>query len=85
MIWPPIRFANNTTKLDPPTPFPSPPTWLLTEAQCKTALAAKPRRKPSRRWRLMPRSRTEWLGTDANGHDVVARLFYGFRSRSCSA
>ena len=27
MIWPPIRFANNTTKLDPPTPFPAPPTW----------------------------------------------------------
>ena len=22
IIWPPIRFANNTTKLDPPTPLP---------------------------------------------------------------
>ena len=41
MIWPPIRFANNTVKLDPPTPFPSPPTWWLSEAQCKTAIAAE--------------------------------------------
>ena len=41
MIWPPIRFANNTVKLDPPTPFPSPPTWLLSKEQCKTAIAAQ--------------------------------------------
>ena len=59
MIWPPIRFANNTTKLDPPTPFPSPPTWWLTEAQCKSGVAGRSR-APSRsqslaRRRLLPR------------------------------
>src|SRR5579863_1689850 len=41
MIWPPIRFANSTTKLDPPTPFPSPPTWWLSEDQCRKGLAAE--------------------------------------------
>jgi hypothetical protein len=33
MIWPPIRFANNTTILNPATPLPTPPTWMLTDAQ----------------------------------------------------
>ncbi len=82
MIWPPIRFANNTTKLDPPTPFPSPPTWSLTEAQCRAALAAA----GARATRRSPPGggscrdlEPEWLGTDADGHDVVARLIYGFR------
>ena len=38
MIWPPIRFANSTTILNPPTPLPTPPTWMLSEAQCRAAL-----------------------------------------------
>ena len=82
MIWPPVRFANNTTKLDPPTPFPSPPTWTLSEAQCKQAIVAEAKRRAA----ALPSDggacrdlETEWLGTDADGHDVVARLFYGFR------
>jgi microcin C transport system permease protein len=82
MIWPPIRFADSTTKLDPPTPFPSPPTWTLTEFQCRTAIAAQARGDASK---IPPGGGScrdlepEWLGTDANGHDVVARLIYGFR------
>ena len=81
MIWPPIRFANNTTKLDPPTPFPSPPTWLLTEAQCKTALAAEAQRRnaPPPVDGSCRDLEPEWLGTDGDGHDVVAQLLYGFR------
>ena len=82
MIWPPIRFANSTTKLDPPTPFPSPPTWSLSEKQCRAALLAHARGDAAK---LPPGGGTcrdlepEWLGTDADGHDVVARLIYGFR------
>ena len=79
MLWPPIRFANNTTKLDPPTPFPSPPTWMLTEAQCKAALAARPGQKPPPDGGSCRDLEPMWLGTDADGHDVVARLLYGFR------
>ncbi len=83
MIWPPIRFANSTTKLDPPTPFPSPPTWWLSQAQCQAALAVEaarhPERKPSPGGGSCRDLEPMWLGTDADGHDVVARLFYGFR------
>ena len=82
MIWPPIRFANNTVKLDPPTPFPSPPTWALSEAQCKAAIANEVARGVMQSPAGGGSCRDlemEWLGTDANGHDVVARLNYGFR------
>ena len=82
MVWPPIRFANATTKLDPPTPFPSPPTWTLSEAQCRAAIVAHARGDAKK---IPPGGgacrdlEPEWLGTDADGHDVVARLIYGFR------
>ena len=79
IIWPPIRFANNTIKLDPPTPVPSPPTWTLSLAQCKAALAAHPPAKPPADGGTCHDLEYNWLGTDANGRDVVARLFYGFR------
>ena len=36
IIWPPVRYSYDTHNLDLPTPAPSPPTWLLTEAQCKS-------------------------------------------------
>jgi microcin C transport system permease protein len=82
MIWPPIRFANNTTKLDPPTPFPSPPTWALSQKQCRAAIVAEAHGDAKK---LPPDGGScgdlepMWLGTDADGHDVVARLLYGFR------
>src|SRR5262245_2739557 len=41
MLWPPIRYSYNTHNLDLPTPAPSKPTWLLTEAECKTVVAQK--------------------------------------------
>src|SRR5690349_597497 len=34
--WPPIRYSYSTHNLDLPTPAPSPPTWMLTEEQCKS-------------------------------------------------
>jgi microcin C transport system permease protein len=72
MIWPPVRYSYDTHNLDLPTPAPSPPTWLLTEAQCKPTLERK---------HLKACSDLEynWLGTDDQGRDVLARLIYGFR------
>jgi microcin C transport system permease protein len=72
MLWPPIRYSYNTHNLDLPTPAPSPPTWLLTEAQCKEVVERK---------HLNNCSDLEynWLGTDDQGRDVVARMIYGFR------
>ncbi len=77
MIWPPIHFSYNTIERALPTPAPSPPTWMLTQDQCATAaVRVLPPGKPNHgcadiEW--------NWLGTDDQGRDVVARLIYGFR------
>jgi microcin C transport system permease protein len=77
MIWPPIRYSYNTHNLDLPTPAPSPPTWMLTQAQCEAAAAKViPKGAPNRGCRDIE---WNWLGTDDQGRDVVARLLYGFR------
>jgi microcin C transport system permease protein len=72
MIWPPIRYSYSTHNLDLPTPAPSPPTWMLTEAQCKSVVDRKGLKSCSD-------LEYNWLGTDDQGRDVLARLIYGFR------
>jgi microcin C transport system permease protein len=72
IIWPPIRYSYDTHNLDLPTPAPSKPTWLLTEAECKEVV----QRKNLTSCRDLEYN---WLGTDDQGRDVVARLIYGFR------
>jgi microcin C transport system permease protein len=72
MIWPPIRYSYNTHNLDLPTPAPSPPTWTLTEEQCKPVVE----RKGLSSCRDLEQN---WLGTDDQGRDVLARIIYGFR------
>ena len=72
IIWPPIRYSYNTHNLDLPTPAPSKPTWLLSEEQCKAVVE----RKHLSSCRDLEYN---WLGTDDQGRDVVARLLYGFR------
>jgi microcin C transport system permease protein len=72
MLWPPIRYSYSTHNLDLPTPAPSKPTWLLTEEQCKPVV----QRKGLTGCRDLEYN---WLGTDDQGRDVVARLIYGFR------
>ncbi len=72
MIWPPIRYSYNTHNLDLPTPAPSKPTWMLTEEQCRAVVE----RKGLTGCRDLEYN---WLGTDDQGRDVVARLLYGFR------
>lgn len=49
MIWPPIRFNDQTINYSLQEPSPSPPSWQ------------------------------NWLGTDDQGRDVLARIIYGFR------
>ncbi|HZP77869.1 MAG TPA: ABC transporter permease [Pseudolabrys sp.] len=70
--WPPIRYSYDTHNLDLPTPAPSKPTWLLTEKECKPVVE----RKGLKSCRDLEYN---WLGTDDQGRDVVARLIYGFR------
>jgi microcin C transport system permease protein len=72
IFWPLIRYSYDTHNLDLPTPAPSPPTWRLTEEQCKPLVE----KKGLTGCRDLEYN---WLGTDDQGRDVVARLIYGFR------
>ena len=72
VLWPPIRFSYNTQNKNPPMAFPVKPTWMLTDQDCK--LAVERGFHPcdaSLEW--------NWLGTDDQGRDVIARVLYGFR------
>ena len=73
MIWPPIRYSYNTVNNELPRPAPSPPAFQLTreEACVKYPLGAD---DPNCNF-----GNLNWLGTDDQGRDVVARLIYGFR------
>jgi len=72
VLWPPIRYSYNTLNLDLPTPVPAKPTWMLTEEQCKPVVE----RKGLSGCRDLEYN---WLGTDDQGRDVLARIIYGFR------
>jgi microcin C transport system permease protein len=75
MIWPPIRYSYKTINRQLPVPAPSPPTWMLSEAQCRAAVL-RIYKKPDGDCRDIE---WNWLGTDDQGRDVLARLLYGFR------
>ena len=72
ILWPPIRFSYDTANKNPPMAFPVKPTWMLTEADCKLAIERGFHPcDASLEW--------NWLGTDDQGRDVIARVLYGFR------
>lgn len=74
MIWPPIRYSFRTHNYDLPTPAPSAPTWMLPDSVCAPVAAKRGIENGTCRdieW--------NWLGTDDQGRDVLARLIYGFR------
>ena len=71
MLWPPIRFSYDTHNKRPASPFPAKPTWLLTDEDCKNA--------EERGFEKCADLESNWLGTDDQGRDVVARVIYGFR------
>jgi microcin C transport system permease protein len=70
--WPPIHYSYDTHNLDLPTPAPSKPTWMLTEEECHAVVE----RKGLTGCRDLEYN---WLGTDDQGFDVLARMIYGFR------
>ena len=71
VIWAPIRYSYNTRVDNPPSPFPSKPTWLLTKQDCDYAA--------THGFGKCGTLEVNWLGTDDGGRDVLARLIYGFR------
>jgi microcin C transport system permease protein len=80
MIWPPIRYSYGSINKDYPrlkTPngqclgFPAPPPWSTSLPLCDAP--------PDQLERYAIFGNRNWLGTDDQGRDVVARLIYGFR------
>ncbi|MGI9484145.1 MAG: ABC transporter permease [Hyphomicrobiales bacterium] len=83
MVWPLIRYSYDTVNLDfpgfrivdgerKPAGFPARPTWMVGEEMC-----GNPTDDQLQRYCAV--ENWNWLGTDDQGRDVVARLIYGFR------
>jgi len=72
-LWPPIRYSYRTVNNDLPEPAPSAPTWSYDEeARCAGYLdGADDPGCILGNW--------NWLGTDDQARDVLARAIYGFR------
>ncbi len=73
MVWPPIRYSYSTINNEIPTAAPSPPAIGMDRA---ALCAAYPQGVDDRNCTF---GNFNWLGTDDQGRDVVARLLYGFR------
>ncbi|MBS8262218.1 ABC transporter permease [Roseibium polysiphoniae] len=73
MMWPLVRYSYRTVNNEIPVPAPAPPSWMLDkETRCvRYALGAEDPNCVVGNW--------NWLGTDDQGRDVLARLVYGFR------
>jgi len=73
MLWPPIRYSYRTVDEALSVPVPSAPSWLQS-AEVRCGLFSAGVDDPN-----CNLGNYHWLGTDDQGRDVLARLFYGFR------
>ncbi|KZL20046.1 ABC transporter permease [Pseudovibrio sp. WM33] len=73
ILWPPIRYSYQTVNNEIPVPAPAPPSWMMDkELRCERyAEGVNDPNCTIGNW--------NWLGTDDQGRDVLARLVYGFR------
>jgi microcin C transport system permease protein len=79
-LWPPIGYSYRSINKDYPRiknaggqclGFPSPPPWGTAARLCEAP--------PAQLARYNAIGNRNWLGTDDQGRDVLARLIYGFR------
>ncbi|MAW89251.1 MAG: peptide ABC transporter permease [Phyllobacteriaceae bacterium] len=73
MLWPPVRYNYRTVNREIPEAAPAKPSWMYTpEERCSQYAggAADPNCNMGN-W--------NWLGTDDQARDVLARVIYGFR------
>jgi len=73
IIWPPIRYSYTTINSEIPEPAPARPSWLIDQETRCAAYANGLEDKNCTPWNW------NWLGTDDQARDVLARLIYGFR------
>jgi microcin C transport system permease protein len=80
ILWPPIRYSYNSINKDYPRVkgpegrclgYPAPPPWATSAEVCEA--------DPAQMARFLAIGNRNWLGTDDQGRDVVARVIYGFR------
>ena len=73
MVWPPIRYSYRTVNNDIPEAAPAKPSWMYAkEERC----ARYPQGVDDPNCTL---GNWNWLGTDDQARDVLARVIYGFR------
>ena len=73
MLWPPVRYSYNTVNNELPEPAPSRPAFRLDR---DFACAKYPQGTADPNCTF---GNLNWLGTDDQGRDVIARLIYGYR------
>ena len=73
MIWPPIRYSYRTANSYIPHSAPTEPWWLMSK---KERCSAYPKGASDPNCII---GNMDWLGTDDQARDVMARLIYGFR------
>ncbi len=72
-IWPPVHYSYRTINKQIPEPAPSKPFWLYDkEKRCSSYNAGVDDK-------ACMLGNYNWLGTDDQGRDVLARAIYGFR------
>jgi microcin C transport system permease protein len=73
MIWPPIRYSYRTVNSEIPASAPTKPSWMYSiEERC----ARYPAGTDDPNCTI---GNWNWLGTDDQARDVLARVIYGFR------
>ena len=73
MIWPPIRYSYSSTNSNIPHSAPTKPFWLMSkEERCSGYPDGAA--DVNCNWHNL-----NWLGTDDQARDVLARVIYGFR------
>lgn len=73
MVWPPIRYSYRTVNNDIPEAAPAKPSWMYTpEERCGRYMEGV--NDPA-----CMMGNWNWLGTDDQARDVLARVIYGFR------
>lgn len=73
MVWPPIRYSYQTVNSSIPHSAPTPPFWLMSEEERCSAYPQGVDDPGCIAGNL------NWLGTDDQARDVMARMIYGFR------
>jgi microcin C transport system permease protein len=73
MVWPPVRYSYRTVNNEIPVAAPAKPSWLYdVETRCaRYPGGAGDPNCTAGNW--------NWLGTDDQARDVLARIIYGFR------